>query len=64
MLKIELNLSEEDLNRVITVLKRYISDLSMEIADTDRQSFREDLKKRKAVLEKALIALTIKRARE
>jgi len=62
MLKIELNLSEEDLNRVITVLKRYISDLSMEIADTDSMEFREDLKNERVSLQKVLDQLLAKKS--
>ncbi|HKB86910.1 MAG TPA: hypothetical protein VKD08_12105 [Ignavibacteriaceae bacterium] len=62
MLKIELNLSEEDLNRVITVLKRYISDLSMEIADTDSMEFREDLKNERVSLQKVLDQLIAKKS--
>jgi len=39
-------------------LENYISDLRMEIADTDRMDFREDLKHREAVLNKVLAALS------
>jgi hypothetical protein len=35
MYTIELKLTEEELTNLINVLKEYISDLSMEIADTD-----------------------------
>jgi hypothetical protein len=38
-------------------LENYVSDLRMEIADTDRMDFREDLKHREAVLNKVLAAL-------
>jgi hypothetical protein len=39
------------------VLKSYLSDLRMEIADTDRQDFRDMLKERKAVIGKVLTTL-------
>jgi hypothetical protein len=39
------------------VLESTLSDLRMEIADTDSQDFRDMLKKRKAVLQKLLEAL-------
>ena len=51
---IELDL--EDAERIILrdVLASYLSDLRMEIADTDRKDFRDMLKDRKAVIEKVL----------
>ena len=54
---ITLNLTTEERDILTFVLKSYLSDLRMEIADTDRMAFRDMLKQRKAVLLKALDAL-------
>ena len=54
---IELDLDDEERAILKTVLESYLSDLRMEIADTDRQDFREMLKERKAVLIKVQKAL-------
>ena len=50
MLKITLDLSESDLENLIEVLNSCISDLSFEIADTDRQDFRDKLKLKRTSL--------------
>lgn len=55
MVRIDLNDEEREILR--TVLESYLSDLRMEIADTDRKDFREMLKERKAVIQKSLQAL-------
>ena len=39
------------------LLSNYVSDLRMEIADTDRQDFREMIKQRKDILQKVIDAL-------
>ena len=54
---INLDLTKEEKDILTTVLESYLSDLRMEIADTDRMDFRESLKKRKDVLKKVLEAL-------
>jgi hypothetical protein len=54
MKKIQINLSEEDLKKVIRALERYTSDLSSEIADTDSMEFREDLKNERASIKRAI----------
>jgi hypothetical protein len=54
MKKLELNLSEEDLNTLIDALERYVSDMGMEIADTDSMDYREKLKSQRIALHKAL----------
>jgi hypothetical protein len=54
---IVLNLSEHEREILAQVLKSYLSDLRMEIADTDSYEFREGLKARKAVLMKVLEGL-------
>jgi hypothetical protein len=54
---IELDLDKGEREILGTVLKSYLSDLRMEIADTDRQEFRDMLKQRKVVIAKVLAAL-------
>ncbi|MGA1842163.1 MAG: hypothetical protein ACMUIU_16200 [bacterium] len=51
-----LNFSEEELKMFKEILESYLSDLRMEIADTDRMDFRESLKKKENFLNE-LIAL-------
>ncbi len=48
---IRIDLSEAEAATLQDVLDSYLSDLRMEIADTDRMDFREGLKKRKKVIE-------------
>ena len=48
MITLELNAEESSLLR--EVLESFVSDLSMEIADTDKLEFREQLKKKKAFI--------------
>ncbi len=54
---IELDLEEREKNTLVTVLTSYLSDLRMEIADTDSMDYREMLKERKVVIAKVLAAL-------
>jgi len=54
---IQLDLTPEEQRILAEVLDVAISDLSMEIADTDQKDYREVLKSRKAALAKALRAL-------
>lgn len=46
-----LDLTDVEAQTLRTTLEQYLSDLRMEIADTDRQDFRETLKERKEVLQ-------------
>lgn len=55
MLELDLNTEEQSILKM--VLESYLSDLRMEIADTDRMEFRDMLKERKAVLIKVIEAL-------
>lgn len=55
MINLELTKEEEDI--LAMVLESYLSDLRMEIADTDSMDFRESLKKKKDVLKKVLETL-------
>ena len=54
MAKIELELTPEEIKTFKDVLENYISDLSMEIADTDKMDFRESLKARKNLIVKII----------
>ncbi len=54
---INLDLTKEESDILATILESYLSDLRMEIADTDSMDFRESLKKKKAVLKKVLETL-------
>ncbi len=54
---IELDLDEEEASILKMVLESYLSDLRMEIADTDSYDFRQMLKQRKAVLIKVIESL-------
>jgi hypothetical protein len=54
---INLDLTKEENDILTMVLESYLSDLRMEIADTDSMDFRESLKKRKDVLKKVLETL-------
>jgi len=49
---VQLELEPTDAEVLRLVLESYLSDLRMEIADTDSMDFREKLKARKAVLRK------------
>lgn len=53
---IHLDLSETEREIMVGVLDSYLSDLRMEIADTDRQDFRDMLKERKGAITKVLEA--------
>jgi hypothetical protein len=56
MVKIELTSEEAEV--LIEVLTTCISNLRMEIADTDRKDFREEIKERKELLKKVVESLT------
>ena len=47
----------EDGEQLRFILTSYLSDLRMEIADTDRQDFRESLKRREEFIKKLLTTL-------
>jgi LPS O-antigen subunit length determinant protein (WzzB/FepE family) len=49
-----LNLSSEQAETLAQVLEDYISDLRMEVANTDSQEFRDDLKKKELFLKDLL----------
>ncbi|MFO0794791.1 MAG: hypothetical protein U0586_12120 [Candidatus Brocadiaceae bacterium] len=54
---INLDLTKDEKDILIGILENDLSDLRMEIADTDNMDFRETLKKQKAVLQKTLETL-------
>ncbi len=47
---VQLTLTDEEAGRLKTALETYLSDLPMEIADSDAQDFREDLKHEESVI--------------
>lgn len=52
-----LDLNAEQRTTLIQVLESYVSDLRMEIADTERKDFRDPLKAQEAVLKGLLATL-------
>jgi hypothetical protein len=50
----QLNLTAEEAAMLSEVLTSYLSDLRMEIADTDSQDFREGLKKTEVLLKRII----------
>ena len=50
----QITLTQEEATQLREVLNSYLSDLRMEIADTDSMPFREDLKRREVLLKKLL----------
>jgi len=53
----QLNLSDNEVSTLREVLRSYLSDLRMEIADTDQMAFREKLKQEEVILKKILEVL-------
>ncbi len=53
----QLNLTDTEALVLEGVLESYLSDLRMEIADTDQMDFREKLKQEEVVVKKILAAL-------
>ena len=49
-LMVRIELSAEEAVELSGILENYLSDLRMEIVDTDSQNFREGLKKRKELV--------------
>lgn len=50
-------LDPEDTEIIVDVLQAALSDLGMEIADTDRLDYRRGLKRRRVAIERALAAM-------
>ena len=49
---IHIDLNDDEKKILLETLESYLGNLSYEIADTDRMEFREQLKARRAVLQK------------
>lgn len=54
---IQIELTEAEAATLRDVLDSYLSDLRMEIVDTDRMAFREELKAKKKVVEDVMARL-------
>jgi hypothetical protein len=54
---IQLALNQEEVSALKDALTGYLSDLRMEIADTEQQEFRESLKREEVLLRKILGSL-------
>ena len=54
---IQIDVDNEEREILVGVLTSYLSDLRMEISNTDSMDVREMLKRRKAVLQKVLTSL-------
>lgn len=54
---IHLDITKEEKDILTEVLEEYISDLRMEVADTDNMDFREKLKNQEKVLKGILVTL-------
>jgi len=50
----QLTLTDDEASTLRRVLEGYVSDLRMEIADTDAMDFREELKREEAFLKKVI----------
>ncbi len=57
---IQLSLSSEEAEKLKLILSEYLSDLRMEIADTDQQDYREKLKEKEVFLKLLLVQLQAK----
>jgi len=55
---IRLELTDDDAKVLREALESYLSDLRMEVADTDRQNFRDGLKQEEATIKTILGTLT------
>lgn len=54
---IQLDLTDKDQKIITDVLENTLSELRMEIANTDRKAYRDMLKERKAVISRVLEAV-------
>lgn len=54
MLKLELQLSEQDVKYTLAALQEYVSEMSSEIADTNNQDFRDNLKHKRISIYKVI----------
>jgi hypothetical protein len=54
---VDFQLNEKEHRMLREILGGYLSDLRMEIADTDSKDFRDDLKERESFLKELLVRL-------
>jgi hypothetical protein len=54
---LQLTLSQEEYDELVSVLEEYLSELRMEIADTDSYDYKDTLKHEKSVLNDLLTRL-------
>lgn len=55
----QLELTEQEVEVLTEIVESYLSDLSMEIADTDRLEYREGLKDSRALIASVLSKLKV-----
>jgi hypothetical protein len=58
MKMVQLNLTEPEVSTLRKTLESYISDLRMEIADTEDKDFRDRLMQEEAILKKILASVS------
>lgn len=51
---VQIEITSEEAQMLLEILETYLSDLRMEIADTDQMDFREGLKKRELFLKELI----------
>lgn len=52
-------MTDEERQLLESILEELVSDLRMEIASTDRQDFRDDLKRKKVLIQKVLESVRV-----
>ena len=52
MVRVELNMTESEIESIINTLEECLSDLNMEIADTEQLEYREELKNKRFTIRK------------
>ncbi len=57
MVRLELNMTETEIDVVTDTLEECLSELNMEIADTEQMDFREKLKNKRAVIRRFITML-------
>jgi hypothetical protein len=54
---LQLNLTDEQVSTLLKMIEIYLSDLRMEVVDTEDKGFRDGLKQEEVVLKKILVTL-------
>ena len=52
MVRLELNMTGSEIDAIVDTLEECISDLNMEIADTEQMEYREELKNKRVTIRK------------